>query len=92
MSANPRRRRRAGSLGVLKASLWAVIEYDLGLVEDDFVDHELRQKAANGLIQASLAYAKLLEQYDLAHEVQSLRELAARELATRHLRNGHPTA
>jgi hypothetical protein len=81
MSAKARRRRRSGSLGALKSSIWACIEYNLGVIDDDEQDHELRQKACNSLTQSALAYSKILELYDLERQVKALEELAPR--------NGH---
>jgi len=77
MSATPRRRRRSGSLGALKSAFWAVIEYNLSVVEDPALDHELRQKAGNALTQAGQAYAKVLGLYDLEAKVKALESLAA---------------
>jgi hypothetical protein len=84
MSATPRRRRGSGSLGQLKARLWAVIEYNVSLVEDDDADHELRLKGSTTLVQAALAYARVLELYDLEREVTELEQLTPR--------NGHHPA
>jgi hypothetical protein len=84
MSAKPRRRRGSGTLGQLKARLWAVIEYNVGLVEDETADHELRLKGSTTLVQAALAYARVMELYDLEGQVKSLEQLAHR--------NGHHAA
>jgi hypothetical protein len=81
MSAKARHRRRSGSLGALKSSIWACIEYNLGVIDDDEQDHELRQKACNSLTQSALAYSKILELYDLERQVKALEDLAPR--------NGH---
>ena len=78
MRANPRRRRRSGSLSALKSSIWACIEYNLGVIEDAEQEHELRQKACNSLTQAALAYAKVVELYDVARDVTALERLAPR--------------
>lgn len=77
MSAKSRRRRASGSLPALKQALWAVVRYNLDVIEDADLDHELRQKACNGLVQASLAYAKVMELYDLEHQVKALEHLAS---------------
>jgi hypothetical protein len=76
MSAKARRRRRSGSLGALKSSIWVCIEYNLGVIDDDEQDHELRQKACNSLTQSALIYSKILELYDLERQVKALEELA----------------
>jgi hypothetical protein len=81
MAAKPRRRRRSGSLGALKSAIWACIEYNLGVIDDDEQTHELRQRACNSLTQSALAYAKLIELYDFEREVRALEVLAPR--------NGH---
>lgn len=60
MIAKPRRRRAVGSLGQLKGCLWAAIRYNTGLIEDEAADPELRLKASTTLVQAALAYAKLV--------------------------------
>jgi hypothetical protein len=84
MEAKPRRRRGSGSLGQLKARLWAVIEYTVRLVEDEGTEHELRLKGSMSLIQATLAYARLVELHDLEHQVKALEQLA-------HSNGHHPT-
>jgi hypothetical protein len=84
MRGKSRRRGRRGSLGALKSALWACIEYNLDVLEDSKVDHELRQRACNSLTQAALAYAKVMELYDFEHEVKALEQLAPR--------NGHHPA
>jgi hypothetical protein len=79
--AQQRKRRRSGSIGSLKAALWATITYNLDVIEDDERDHELRQKACNSLTQSALAYTKIVELYDLEREVKALEALTPR--------NGH---
>ena len=81
MSANPRRRRAAGSLGDLKRYLWAVVCYNLDVVEEPTHPHDLRQRAGNALVQAGMAYLKATEQTALEQRIRAL-ELAAE-------RNGH---
>jgi hypothetical protein len=81
MSEQPRRRRGGGTLGQLKSRLWTAIEYNVRLVDDEDVDHELRLKGSNALVQASLAYCRVVEVYDLEREVKRLEELP--------VRNGH---
>jgi hypothetical protein len=65
----PRRRRRSGSLGSLKGALWATIEYNLGVIDDEARAHEIRQKASNCLVQASLAYSHVVELHELSREM-----------------------
>ena len=77
MAAKRRQRRRSGSLGSLKSALWATITYNLDVIEDAELDHELRQRACNSLTQASLAYAKIMELYDLEREVKALEHLTS---------------
>jgi hypothetical protein len=69
MHANPRRRRGTGSLGQLKARVWAVLEYTVSLVEDEFADHDTRLKGATTLVQAALAYAKVMELHALSQDM-----------------------
>jgi hypothetical protein len=69
MSGKRRQRRRSGSLGSLKSALWAVVLYNLDVIEDDYAEHELRQKACNALTQAALAYAKVTELYEVERKV-----------------------
>jgi hypothetical protein len=76
MYTNPRRRRPSGSLASLKRALWAVISYNLGVIEDDEIDHELRQKGSTSLVQAALAYAKVMELHDLERDVKQLEPLS----------------
>jgi hypothetical protein len=76
-----RKRRRSGSIGSLKSALWATITYNLDVIEDPECDHDLRQRACNCLVQASLAYAKIVELHDFEREVRDLEHLA--------LSNGH---
>jgi hypothetical protein len=78
MRANPRRRRRSGSLRALKSSIWACIEYNLGVIDDAEQDHEVRQRACNSLTQAALAYAKILELHDFERQVRDLEALTPR--------------
>jgi hypothetical protein len=78
MRTKPRRRRRSGSLGALKSSVWAVIEYNVGVLENPRLNHDLRQRACNSLTQAALAYSKILELCDLADQVKALEALAPR--------------
>jgi hypothetical protein len=76
MEAKRPKRRRSGSIGSLKSALWATIIYNLDVIEDPERDHDLRQKACNCLVQAGLAYAKILELHDLEHQVEDLEQLA----------------
>jgi hypothetical protein len=70
------KRRRSGSIGSLKAALWAAVCYNLDVIEDPELDHELKQRACNSLTQTSLAYAKLVELYTLERDVRDLEHLA----------------
>jgi hypothetical protein len=76
MAASPRRRRAIGNLGQLKGRLWAGIEYATKLLEDEHADHELRLKGLTGLVQVSLAYARVIEQHDLETQMTRLERLA----------------
>ena len=80
--ADPRRRRRSGSLSALKSSLWACIEYNLDVIEDPEIDHELSQKACNSLTQSAIVYSKVMELVDLEREVKAMEALTPT--------NGHP--
>ena len=84
MSANPRRRRAAGSLGDLKRALWAAICYNRDVIEDTDLSHELRQRASNSLSQAALAFMRCTEQAELEQRIRAL-ECAAERVG----RNGH---
>jgi hypothetical protein len=86
MRGQPRRRKGAGSLGQLKARLWAEIEYATSLVENGTTDHELRLQGLTALVQAALAYAKILDLYEKEREIERLEALAAQ--VTR-MHNGH---
>jgi hypothetical protein len=82
--AKPRKRRRSGSIGSLKSAMWAAITYNLDVIEDPELDHELRQKACNSLTQSALAYSKIVELVDLEREVKAIEQLTPR--------NGHHPA
>jgi hypothetical protein len=77
MNAMPRRRRGSGSLGQLKARLWAVIEYAVTLVETETEDHETRLKGATVLVQGALAYGRIVELHVLEGEVEQLKQRIA---------------
>jgi hypothetical protein len=72
----PRKRRRSGSTGSLKSALWAIITYNLDVIEDTGLDHEVRQKACHCLTQASLAWSRIVEQHDMARQMTRLERLA----------------
>jgi hypothetical protein len=74
--AKPRRRRASGSLASLKKALWATITYNLDVVEDGALDHELKQRACNSMTQAALAYAKVIEIHEQSKAVEELDRLA----------------
>jgi hypothetical protein len=76
MSVQPRRRRRSGSLSALKSALWACIAYNLEVIDDKTLEHDLRQRACNSLTQAALAYSRIVELYDLEREVKALEQLS----------------
>ena len=76
MNAKRRQRRRSGSLGSLKSALWATITYNLDVIEDHGLDHEVRQKACNSLTQAALGYAKIVELHELQKQMATLEHLA----------------
>jgi hypothetical protein len=79
------KRRRSGSIGSLKAALWAAVCYNLDVIEDeDIDDHDLKQRACNSLTQTSLAYAKLVELYELQREVEDLERLTPRSTGNGH--------
>jgi hypothetical protein len=60
----------------LKKALWATISYNLDVVEDAELDHELKQRACNSLTQAALAYAKVIETHEQQRAVEELNHLA----------------
>lgn len=76
MSATRRRRRRSGSLGALKGALWAVIQYNLDLIDNEALDHDIRQRACNALTQAGLAYARVVELHDVEKQLGRLEQVA----------------
>jgi hypothetical protein len=77
MAAKRGKRRHSGSIGSLKAALWAAVCYNLDVIEDQSItDHDLKQRACNSLTQTSLAYAKLVELYTLERDVRDLEALA----------------
>jgi hypothetical protein len=69
-------KRSRGSLGELKTALWAVVRYNLGVLEDPSQSHETRRAAGNSLTQAGTAYAKVMMIYKVAQDVKRLEELA----------------
>jgi hypothetical protein len=75
MAKTPRRR-PSGSLVSLKKALWATIRYNLDVIEDAELDHDLKQKACNCLTQAALAYSKLIELHEQQGQLESLQHLA----------------
>jgi hypothetical protein len=74
--AKARRRRASGSLGSLKSAIWATITYNLDVIEDDELDHEVKQRACNSLTQAALAFAKVIELYEQQKQMDTLERLA----------------
>jgi hypothetical protein len=82
MRGKRRRRRGTGSLGQLKARLWAGIEYVTGLVENGTADHELRLQGLTALVQAALAYAKIVDLYEKERQLAQLEALAAQVTRT----------
>jgi hypothetical protein len=75
--AKRRLRRRSGSLGALKSALWATITYNLDVIEDAALDHEVKQRACNSLTQAALAWCKIAETHDLQRQVEALERLSS---------------
>jgi hypothetical protein len=74
--AKSRRRRPSGSLPSLKRALWATILYNLGVIEDGTLDHDVKQRACNSLTQTALAYAKVIETHEQQRAVEELNHLA----------------
>jgi len=56
--------------------VWAVLEYTVNLVEDDTADHETRLKGATTLVQAALAYARVMELHEMERQMRALETLA----------------
>jgi hypothetical protein len=77
MAAKSRRRRASGGLAALKRALWAVIVYNLEVIEEAELEHDLRQRACNSLTQAALAYSRVVEQHDMAQQMAALQHLAS---------------
>jgi hypothetical protein len=84
VSTKPRRRRRSGSLVALKRYLWATVTYNVSVIEDTDLTHEVRQRASHALVQAAMAYMKVTEATDILTRLESLERAAAG-------RNGHDT-
>jgi hypothetical protein len=82
--AKPRQRRRSGSLGSLKSALWATITYNLDVIEDVTLEHDLRQRACNSLTQAALAFAKVVDLLEVQRRVADL------EVPVTNGHGGHP--
>jgi hypothetical protein len=79
LRANRRHRRSSGSLRHLKHYLWAVVTYNLEVLEDQEHGHDLRQKAGNALVQASMAYMKVSEQVDILTRLERLEHAASQK-------------
>jgi hypothetical protein len=77
MHAKPRRRRPTGNLNQLKARLWIAVDYAASLIENEAEDHETRLKGATTLVQAALAYSRIVEQHDMAQQMAELQRLAS---------------
>ena len=77
MAMKPQRRRARGSLGALNHYLWAVVCYNLSVVEDDTLPHDLRQKAGNGLVQAGLAFMRAHELLEIDARLKKVEALTA---------------
>jgi hypothetical protein len=89
MSVKPRRRRAPRSLGQLKGCLWAAIQYNTGLIEDEAAEPELRLKASTTLVQAALAYAKLLGPESPGSSGDRAQEVDDPNIITVHVRGQH---
>jgi hypothetical protein len=74
--AKRRLRRRSGSIGALKSALWATITYNMDVIEDGALDHDVKQRACNSLTQAALAYGKVIELHEQQRQLESLQHLA----------------
>lgn len=74
--AKPRRRRPSGLLVSLKKALWATITYNMDVIEDGALDHDVKQRACNSLTQAALAYGKVVELHEQQRQLESLQHLA----------------
>ena len=72
----PGQRRASGTLGSVKAAVYSVIMYNRGVVENESKDDEVRQKASNCVVQAALAWSKLLELHEIQQGMQKLEHLA----------------
>jgi hypothetical protein len=75
MRAKPQRRRQRGSLVATQKALWAVIQYNLDVIEHHDLDHDIKQRASTSLVQAALAWARLAELCDLEKQMQSYEQL-----------------
>jgi hypothetical protein len=65
----------------MKRALNVCVNYNLDVIQDPERDHELRQKACNCVVQATLAYARIVELYEIETELQDLERMSNR--------NGH---
>jgi hypothetical protein len=55
--------------------LWAAVCYNLDVIEDPELDHDLKQRACNALTQTSLAYLKVIEAHEIEQDVRALEAL-----------------
>jgi hypothetical protein len=76
MNAKPLRRRPRGSLLQVQKAVYAVLDYNLSVIEDDSAEHELKLRACTSLVQASLAWVRISELTDLEKSMVRLETLA----------------
>jgi hypothetical protein len=85
MAVKRRRRRGIGSLSDLQRHLWAILLYNMDVIQDEERPHVLRQKASNCAVQAGMAWLKCEEQADLLKRIEALE---AADYEQQHTRNG----
>jgi hypothetical protein len=75
MHVNPRKRRQKGSLGALRAGLFAMFQRHLEMVEES-EDTEVCVKSATVAVQLATAYMRVCELTDLEKGVREVERLA----------------
>jgi hypothetical protein len=81
MAASKRPQRRRGSIGSVKAALMAVIEYNLSVIDNAKIRHNIRQGASHCVIQACATFLKAEELLSISTRLSQLEAVSER--------NGH---
>jgi hypothetical protein len=75
MAASPRRKRPNGSLRALKRGLFSVFLRNVEFVEDEEQALDTRLRASTAAVQAGLAYARVIELYEVEQRMARLEGL-----------------